>query len=147
MFVTQEAARIKLKNYENALKSFMPFLLGAGLTVIFWDMLGIYHALAEHRELVPEPFPVFGFGSASTSWFYGQFVLLMILLIISLFCLHSKWGACSVLCAPILFVDYFLLPGLYKLAYKSDLSSILCMNSRGRILYYFLVVTNNFTVN
>jgi hypothetical protein len=58
VFVTQEAARIKLKNYENALKSFMPFLLGAGLTVIFWDMLGIYHALAEHRELVPEPFPV-----------------------------------------------------------------------------------------
>ena len=47
--------------------------------------------------------------------------------------------------SPIL--QFLFITGLYKLAYKSDLSSILCMNSRGRILYYFLVVTNNFTVN
>lgn len=90
--------------------SFIPFLLGSGLVVLYWDMMGIYHALAVGWEEVPEPFPVFGFGSAPLHWFWGQYVILLFLLAISYLSIKRKSWLIGALPCAIAFALFWFFP-------------------------------------
>jgi len=89
--------------------SFISFLLGSSMVVLYWDMMGIYHGLAVDWGVVPEPFPIFGFGSAPLHWFWGQFAILLTLLVISYLSIkRNSWLIGALPCAIALALCWFI---------------------------------------
>lgn len=95
------------------MKTTFPFLFGIAFVILFWDMMGIYVAIAEGRSVVPEPFPLLGFGEATLTWFYGQYAIFLFFVVLSWFLTRSRiWIIGSALCSIALFLDFLFLSSM-----------------------------------